>query len=196
MPSSHAIVVFPGALGARTEGRVPTGAGRGTLKGALNGFGFMLQSVVAAGGGRETVLDARQPGKGVPMKRIVLACAASLAMFAAASAEGLPTLSEFLSSCYRDNGACQQKIKDYVAASKAQKIICVAEDVSIRQAAMDTLRWLRSSENVSEALNQQPYDEGLYEATTKLFPCKTDETPQPPVPPPAEPPAADPAAAP
>ena len=127
------------------------------------------------------------------MKKVLLASAAVAAMFAAAPAEDLPNLSVFLTSCYRDNGACFQKIKSYVDAAKNQKFICVPEDVSTREAANATLDWLRSESNYPASLREQPFDDGLYEATTKLYPCKTDAVPPPPVPPPAEQPATPPA---
>lgn len=126
------------------------------------------------------------------MKKVLLACAAAAAMFCAAPAQDLPKLSEFLSSCYRDNGACQQKIKSYVDAAKTQHFICVPQDVSTREAASATLSWLRKEENYPAAMKDQPFDDGLYEATTKLYPCKTEAAPPPPVPPPADQPATPP----
>jgi hypothetical protein len=129
--------------------------------------------------------------KGVPMKKVLLASVAAAAMaaiLAPAPAEDLPKLSEFLTSCYRDNGSCVQKVKSYVDAAKNQKFICVPEDVSTREAASETLHWLRTEENYPASLREQPFDDGLYEATTKLYPCKTEATPPPPpVPPPTEP---------
>lgn len=126
------------------------------------------------------------------MKKVLLAAAAVAAMSAAAPAEELPKLSEFLTSCYRDNGACLTKIKNYVEAAKSQKIICLPEDTSLREASSDTLRWLRAAGNYPPSLSDQPFDDGLYEATSKLYPCKTEATPPPPVPPPADQPAAPP----
>jgi hypothetical protein len=122
------------------------------------------------------------------MKYVLWACAAAAVLTDAAPAEDLPKLSDFLSSCYRDNGACQQKIKNYVEAAKTQHIICLPQDVSVREAASETLSWLRKDENTT-SLVQQPFDEGLYAATAKLYPCKTEEPPAPPVPPPADDPA-------
>ena len=130
------------------------------------------------------------------MKKVLLASVAVAAMAAmgtAASAEDLPKLTEFLTSCYRDNGVCLQKIKSYVDAAKNQKFICVPEDVSTRESASATLSWLRTEGNYPASLSNQPFDDGLYEATTKLYPCKTDTVPPPPVPPPAEQPATTPA---
>ena len=120
------------------------------------------------------------------MKKVLWASAAAVVLFASAPAEELPKLSEFLTSCYRDNGACQQKVKTYIEAAKGQKIICLPEDVSTREAASATLRWLRTEGNYPAALSEQPFDDGLYEATAKLYPCKTEGTPQPPVPPPTD----------
>jgi len=130
------------------------------------------------------------------MKKIVLACVASFAVISTAQAGELPKLSEFLSSCYRDNESCMTKIRSYVEAAKAQKIICLTDDVSVRDAARSTLRWLREEGNYPASLAELPFDDGLYEATSKLYPCATEEPPPPPVPPPAEPPATDPAATP
>ena len=130
------------------------------------------------------------------MKKVLLASvalAAMAAMGAAASAQDLPKLSEFLASCYRDNTACTQKIKTYVEAAKNQNFICVPGDVATWEAASATLRWLRNQANYPASLNDQPFDDGLYEATTKIYPCKTEATPPPPVPPPAEQPATPPA---
>lgn len=123
------------------------------------------------------------------MKSLLLACAAAAFLAVPASADELPRLSEFLSACYRDNSSCMQKIKNYIEASKNQKIICLPEGTSVREAAGDTLSWLRKDANVPQSLADQPFDEGLYEATTKLYPCKGEEPPAPPVPPPAETPA-------
>jgi hypothetical protein len=120
------------------------------------------------------------------MKKVLWAFAAAAVLAVAAPAEELPKLSEFLSSCYRDNGTCQQKLKDYVLAAKNQHIICLPEDTSVRGAASEALSWLRKEENYPASLKDQPFDDGLYEATTKLYPCKTEEPPPPPVPPPAE----------
>jgi hypothetical protein len=117
------------------------------------------------------------------MNKVLLACAAAAALLSAAPAEDLPKLSEFLTSCYRDNGVCMQKIKNYVEAAKGQKIICLPEDTSVREAANATLSWLRKDENYPASLSAQPFDDGLYEATVKLYPCKSAE-PAPPVPPP------------
>lgn len=121
------------------------------------------------------------------MKKVFWACLATAALSAAAPAQELPKLSEFLSGCYRDNTACMQKIKNYIEAAKNQKIICLPSDVSIRGASSDTLSWLRKDANVPQSLADQPFDEGLYEATSKLYPCKSEEPSAPPVPPPAEP---------
>jgi hypothetical protein len=126
------------------------------------------------------------------MKKVLWACAAAAVLAVAAPAEDLPRLSDFLSSCYRDNGACQQKIKNYIEASKTQHIICLPEDVSVREAASATLSWLRKEENYPASLKDQPFDDGLFEASTKLYPCKTEEPPPPPVPPPADAPSGSP----
>lgn len=120
------------------------------------------------------------------MKKVFWACVAAIALTASAPAEELPKLSEFLLSCYRDNTTCMQKIKNYIEAAKSQKMICLPSDLSVREAALDTLSWLRKDANVPESLSNAPFDDGLYEASTKLYPCKSEE-PQPPVPPPATP---------
>jgi hypothetical protein len=126
------------------------------------------------------------------MKKVLGFFAVCAAITVAAPAQDLPKLSEFLMTCARDQMQCSQKIKNYVEASKTQKIICLPDDVSVREGASATLSWLRSSDNVSDQMRQEPFDDALYEATTKLYPCKSEEEPQPPVPPPS----ADPAAAP
>ncbi len=121
------------------------------------------------------------------MKKILLACAALAVMAPAASAQGLPTLSQFLSSCYRDASACKLKLKDYVTAAQSQKNICIPDGTSINEAVSDTLRWLRSDETHPATLNDGPFDDGLFAATTTLYPCKEDAPPPPPPPPPADP---------
>jgi hypothetical protein len=121
------------------------------------------------------------------MKKVFWACLAAATLSAAAPAQELPKLTEFLSSCTRDNTTCMQKIKNYIEAAKNQKMICLPADVSVRSASSGTLSWLRKDANVPQSLADQPFDEGLYEATSKLYPCKSEEEPPaPPVPPPAE----------
>lgn len=124
------------------------------------------------------------------MKKILVACAAVVAFSVAAPAEGLPKLSDFLSSCYRDNGACRVKLKDYINAGETQKIICRPEGTSVNEAVSEMLSWLRKDENYPAALKDQPFDDGLYEASQKLYPCKPVEPPPPPPPAPAEAPPA------
>jgi hypothetical protein len=125
------------------------------------------------------------------MKKILVACVALAAVFAAAPAQNLPKLSEFLSSCYRDSGACRTKLKDYVNAADSQKIICRPKDASVSDAVSEMLRWLRTEENYPATLKDAPFDDALYEAATKLYPCKAETPPPTPVePPPAEQPAA------
>ncbi len=126
------------------------------------------------------------------MNKVLLACAAAVVLSAAAPAQDLPKLSEFLSSCYRDNTACMQKLKNYIDAAKSQHIICVPEDVSTREGASAMLSWLRKEANYPPSLSEQPFDDGLYEASTKLYPCKAEVPPQPPVPPPSDTPATPP----
>jgi hypothetical protein len=123
------------------------------------------------------------------MKNILVALVAGAAMVTAASAQDLPKLSQFLSSCYRDTGACKVKLKDYVTAAQTQKNICIPEGTSINEAVSETLRWLRSDTTHAPTLNEGPFDDGLFAATTTLYPCK-EEAPPPP------PPAADPSAPP
>lgn len=124
------------------------------------------------------------------MNKVLLASAAAMILITAAPAQEIPTLSQFLSSCYRDSGACRTKMKDYITASETQKIICLPKDVSVSEAISSTLSWLRSDSTHPAALNDGPFDDALFEATTKLYPCAAP--PAPPVPPPAEP-SADPA---
>lgn len=118
------------------------------------------------------------------MKMVFGILAACAAFAVAAPAQDLPKLSEFLASCARDQTQCSQKIKNYVEAAKTQKIICLPEDVSVREGSSATLSWLRSSDNITDQMRQEPFDDALYAATTKLYPCKSEE-PQPPVPPPS-----------
>lgn len=126
------------------------------------------------------------------MKKTVLGAVAALAFvaapFLAASAQDLPKLSDFLSKCARDSATCRTKVKDFVTASVSQKSICLPKDVSVYDAVSETLRWVKASDTHAPALNDAPFDDGLYEATTKLYPC-APEPPAPPaepVPPPAQ----------
>ncbi len=132
------------------------------------------------------------------MKTFLMACAVCVAVIPAAEAQGLPTLSQFLSSCTRDGTACRIKLKDYVTAAQSQQNICVPEGTSMTDAAAATLRWLRSDETHPKSLNEGPFDDGLFTATQALYPCK--EAAPPPPPPPADssatPPADQPAAPP
>lgn len=115
------------------------------------------------------------------MKKLLWACAAvaALAVAAPAPAQNLPTLSQFLSNCYRDNGQCRIKLKDYVHAGVAQNIICLPKDVSEGDAAYEMLHWLRDEKTHPAALNDGPFDDGLYEAATKLYPCAPPPADQP-----------------
>lgn len=123
------------------------------------------------------------------MKAMWLGCAAAVVLLLpAAQAQDVPKLRDFLMSCSRDSGPCKVKLKDYVTAANAQKIICLPKDVSINEAAGDVLRWLRS--DVAEPMKESPFDDALFEAATKLYPCAAN--PVPPPPPAAEPPATPP----
>lgn len=125
------------------------------------------------------------------MKKILLALVASAAMVTATSAQGLPTLSQFLSGCYRDSNACRLKLKDYVTAAQTQKNICIPEGTSISEAVSETLRWLRSEDTRAATMKDGPFDDGLFAATTTLYPCKEEAPPPPPPAPPADQPPAD-----
>jgi len=118
------------------------------------------------------------------MKKMWLGCAATLLLVFPAQAQDVPKLRDFLMSCSRDSGPCKLKLKDYVTAANAQKIICLPKDVSINEASGDVLRWLRS--DTAEPLKEAPFDDALFDAVTKLYPCAANPVP----PPPAEPPAA------
>ena len=118
------------------------------------------------------------------MRKVLLACAVlGAAALLPAPAQELPTLSQFLSNCYRDGTACRAKLKDYVRAGVQQNIICLPKDVSEGEAAGEILSWLRSDDKHPAALNDGPFDDGLYAASTKLYPCAP---PPPPPPPPAD----------
>jgi hypothetical protein len=125
------------------------------------------------------------------MMKMLLAFVAGAAVVTSAYAQGLPTLSQFLSGCYRDSGACKMKLKDYVTAAQAQKNICIPEGTSINEAVSETLRWLRSEDTRAPTLKDGPFDDGLFAATTTLYPCKEEAPPPPPPPPPADQPPAD-----
>lgn len=127
------------------------------------------------------------------MKTIVLvSVAAAAVLFAASPAQDLPKLSEFLTSCYRDSILCRNKVRDYVAAADSQHIICRPPDVSINEATSEILDWLRSDSTHPAALNDAPFDDGLLEAATKLYPCHDATPPAEPAAQPATP--AEPAA--
>ena len=122
------------------------------------------------------------------MKKTLLGAALVIvaAPFLAASAQDLPKLSDFLSKCSRDSSGCRSKVKDFVTASVSQKSICLPKDVSIYDAVTETLRWVKASDTHAQSLNDAPFDDGLYEATTKLYPCAPPE-PAPPAEPAAPP---------
>lgn len=124
------------------------------------------------------------------MKKMVLGCAAAAALMVGASAQNVPKLSEFLLSCSRDSGPCKLKVKDFVTAATSQKSICLPKDISISEASTAVLRWLKSDE-ITATMKEEAFDDALYDASIKLYPCA------PAVPPPEPPPPADaPAAAP
>lgn len=123
------------------------------------------------------------------MNKMLLASVAAAVLMTAAPAQEIPTLSQFLLNCSRDNAVCRRKLSDYVTAAKTQNIICLPQGTSIGEAASSTLSWLRSDE--ADSMKNGPFDDALYAGTTKLFPCKS-ATPQPPVPPPADPSATPP----
>ncbi len=114
------------------------------------------------------------------MKKFLLACAAMAALASAASAQDVPTLSKFLSECFRDGNVCRMKMKDYVNAAVSQKSMCLPKDVSVNEAAAEILRWLRADDTHPASLNDQAFDDAIYAATLKLYPC----APPPPAPPP------------
>jgi len=121
------------------------------------------------------------------MKNILVVCAAAAVLVTAAPAQDLPKLSEFLSGCFRDSTSCRGKLKDYIVAAETQKVICRPKDVSVSDATSDLLRWLRSDE--AEPLKDGPYDDALYAAASKLYPCKQEPPPPPPPPAPTDQPA-------
>lgn len=125
------------------------------------------------------------------MKKMVWGCATAAAfLFVAAPAQEVPKLSEFLLTCSRDSSACKLKLKDYVTAANSQKSICLPQDVSTTEAAGALLRWLRSDDTPA-ALKDAPFDDGLYEGATKLYPCVAAVPPPeaPAAPPTDQPPA-------
>ncbi|MDR3528058.1 MAG: hypothetical protein P4L57_12350 [Rhizomicrobium sp.] len=127
------------------------------------------------------------------MKKMVLGCAATAALLlVAAPAQDVPKLSEFLLSCSRDSSACRMKLKDYVTAAVTQKSICLPKDVSVNEGGGDILRWLRSDDTHPAAMRDEPFDDALYEAATKLFPCAPPPPPEAPPAPPTDQPAAPP----
>jgi hypothetical protein len=138
------------------------------------------------------------------MMKYVLACLAASAVLATATpAQPLPKLSEFLTSCYRDATTCRGKIRDFVTTADAQHVICRPQDISVNQSISDILAWLRSDSTHPDALNEEPFDEGLAQATDALYRCREAAAPAAPAEPaapaapaaPAEPaaPAAQPA---
>jgi len=106
------------------------------------------------------------------MKKLILASAAGAAFLTAASAQQMPSLSDFLGSCYRDANICKIKLKDYIVASDSQHTICRPSDMSVNDAASEMLHWLRSDDTHDKNLNDGPMDDAFYLATTTLWPCK------------------------
>jgi hypothetical protein len=122
------------------------------------------------------------------MRKLLLACAAVAALVSAAPAQNLPTLTQFLGQCFRDGQMCRQKIKDYVNAAVSQNSMCLPKDVSVNTAVGEMLHWLRDDTTHPASLDEQPFDDALYEASKKLYPCAPPpETPPPPPPPEAPP---------
>ncbi|GAA0548769.1 hypothetical protein FHS83_001035 [Rhizomicrobium palustre] len=104
------------------------------------------------------------------MKTFLIASAAlSVVLLASASAQSIPTLSEYLTACTRDTTTCRLKMKDYVVNALAAKVICLPKNVSETDAGSEMLSWLRSS--AADKLSKEPYDDALYEAAVKLYPC-------------------------
>ena len=81
------------------------------------------------------------------------------------------------------------KLKDYVTAANAQKSICLPKDVSTGEGASAVLRWLRSDDTHPATLNDSPFDDALYEASTKLYPCASAVPPETPAAPSTDQPA-------
>ncbi len=105
------------------------------------------------------------------MKKILVAGAACALMIMPARAEPLPTLSKFLSECYRDTTTCRAKMRDYVIAGDTQKSFCRPKDQSVSSGVSDMLSWLRDSEKHPE-LSTQPYDDGFWAAASTLWKCE------------------------
>jgi dGTP triphosphohydrolase len=117
--------------------------------------------------------------QGETMKRMLLACVTVAAFAEAAPAQDLPTLSRFLITCSRESEACRVKMKDYVRAAVSQHSMCLPKDVSDREAISEILDWLRDDNTHPESLNDAPYDDAIYAATQKLYPCEPpQEQPQ------------------
>lgn len=113
------------------------------------------------------------------MKKVLLVCVAVVALTPVISAQNLPTLTQFLSECFRDSRICHMKLKDYVNASVSQKTMCLPNDVSVNDAADEMLHWLRAEDAHPASFYDAPYDDGLYAATQKLYPCAPRPDQQP-----------------
>lgn len=98
-----------------------------------------------------------------------MGAAAALFLMPGAGAQDVPALKDFLANCSRDSSECRLRLKDYVTAANAQKSLCLPKDGSVREAGSEILRWLRS--DAAAALTDKPYDDALYEASLKLYPC-------------------------
>ena len=124
------------------------------------------------------------------MKSILTACIALVAFAWAAPAEDLPPLSQFLSQCYRDSTVCRAKLRDYITAADAQKSICRPAGQSVGEASSALLNWLRSDQRPA-GLEDLAFDEGLWQASSTMWPCKPDAPAAPPAAPaePAPPPS-------
>lgn len=105
------------------------------------------------------------------MKNILVAGAACAALIMPAPAQPLPTLSKFLSECYRDNTTCRAKLRDYVVAGDTQKSFCRPKDQSVSSGVSDMLAWLRDTDKHPE-LSSQPYDDAFWAAVSTIWKCE------------------------
>ena len=116
------------------------------------------------------------------MKKLLLAFAAVVALASAAPAQDLPPLSKFLSTCFREGNTCRMNVKDFVTAAVSQNSMCLPKDVSVTDATSEILHWLRADDTHPASLNDTPYDDAIYEATQKLYPCAPPPPPPQPQP--------------
>jgi hypothetical protein len=109
------------------------------------------------------------------MKRSILAiAAASLAvlMSTGAGAGGeRQSLSQFLASCSGSEQNCTMMTYNVIQAGKSSRYLCVPRDVTLDQAAIKQLDWLRQEVQNNPRFGNEDLEEAQWTAAGKLWSC-------------------------